>query len=130
MPRKGNLIETMKGYQFVVTIALWLTIMCLPAGMRVDEARHTILIWTTSFASSAGSVPGASSSPPTNQAMPAKGMSKEMVRDLWGDPAEVRKIRTCFGWQEEWMYRGNPRRYGADERTLLFDEGEALHEIK
>lgn len=58
------------------------------------------------------------------------GMGKEAVRTVWGDPEEVRKIRTCFGWQEEWVYRGDPKRFGASERVLLFDEGEVLTEIK
>jgi hypothetical protein len=58
------------------------------------------------------------------------GMGKEAVRTVWGDPEEIRKIRTCFGWQEEWVYRGDPKRFGVSERVLLFDEGEVLTEIK
>jgi hypothetical protein len=58
------------------------------------------------------------------------GMGKEAVREVWGDPAEIRKIRTCFGWQEEWVYRGDAKRFGISERVLLFDEGEVLTEIK
>jgi hypothetical protein len=60
----------------------------------------------------------------------ARGMGKEVVRTQWGHPAEVRKIRTCFGWQEEWVYRGDPIRFGGSERILLFDEGEVLTEIR
>jgi hypothetical protein len=130
MPRSGDLIEIVKGCRFVVTMALWLIIMCLPVGVRFDEAKHALLLLATASSSPAMSGPAAGSSPSANQAMPTKGMGKETVRKLWGDPAEVRKIRTCFGWQEEWMYRGDQRRYGADERTLLFDEGEVLLEIK
>ena len=59
-----------------------------------------------------------------------RGMGKEAVRTVWGEPEQVRKIRTCFGWQEEWVYRGDPKRFGASERVLLFDEGEVLTEIK
>ena len=59
-----------------------------------------------------------------------RGMGKEAVRTVWGDPEEIRKIRTCFGWQEEWVYRGDPKRFGVSERVLLFDEGEVLTEIK
>jgi hypothetical protein len=59
-----------------------------------------------------------------------QGMGKEAVRTAWGEPEEIRKIRTCFGWQEEWVYRGDPKRLGASERVLLFDEGEVLTEIK
>jgi hypothetical protein len=59
-----------------------------------------------------------------------RGMGKEAVRIVWGDPEEIRKIRTCFGWQEEWVYRGDSKRFGASERILLFDEGEVLTEIK
>jgi hypothetical protein len=60
----------------------------------------------------------------------ALGMGKEAIRQVWGAPEEVRKIRTCFGWQEEWVYRGDAKRFGASERVLLFDEGELLTEIK
>ncbi|HSF33973.1 MAG TPA: hypothetical protein VLK82_26385 [Candidatus Tectomicrobia bacterium] len=59
-----------------------------------------------------------------------RGMGKEDVRTVWGDPEEIRRIRTCFGWQEEWVYRGDPKRFGVAERILLFDEGEVLTEIK
>jgi hypothetical protein len=59
-----------------------------------------------------------------------RGMGKEAVRTVWGEPEEIRKIRTCFGWQEEWVYRGDPKRFGFSERVLLFDEGEVLTEIK
>jgi hypothetical protein len=59
-----------------------------------------------------------------------RGMGKEAVRTEWGNPAEIRRIRTCFGWQEEWVYRGDPQRFGVSERILLFDEGEALTEIR
>jgi hypothetical protein len=58
------------------------------------------------------------------------GMGKAAVRKVWGDPEEIRKIRTCFGWQEEWVYRGDAKRFGVSERVLLFDEGEVLTEIK
>src|SRR5262245_24086062 len=59
-----------------------------------------------------------------------RGMGKEAVRTMWGKPEEIRKIRTCFGWQEEWVYRGDPKRFGLSERVLLFDEGDVLTEIK
>jgi hypothetical protein len=59
-----------------------------------------------------------------------RGMGKEAVRTVWGEPEEIRKIRTCFGWQEEWVYRGDPKRFGVSERVLLFDEGDVLTEIK
>jgi hypothetical protein len=58
------------------------------------------------------------------------GMGKEAIRKMWGDPEEIRKIRTCFGWQEEWVYRGDAKRFGVSERVLLFDESEVLTEIK
>jgi len=59
-----------------------------------------------------------------------RGMGKAEVHQAWGAPEEVRKLRTCFGWQEEWVYRGDIERFGASERVLLFDEGEVLTEIK
>jgi hypothetical protein len=67
---------------------------------------------------------------PEGGAAVARGMGKEAVRTVWGHPAEIRKIRTCFGWQEEWVYRGDPMRFGSSERILLFDEGEVLRDIK
>jgi len=30
-----------------------------------------------------------------------RGMGKEAVRTVWGEPEEIRKIRTCFGWQKD-----------------------------
>jgi hypothetical protein len=59
-----------------------------------------------------------------------RGMGKEAVRRVWGEPETIRKIRTCFGTREEWVYRGDPKRFGTSERVLLFDEGEVLTEIK
>jgi hypothetical protein len=67
---------------------------------------------------------------PEGRTAVARGMRKEAVRNVWGNPEDVRKIRTCFGTQEEWVYRGDPQRFGADERVLLFDEDEVLTEIK
>ena len=67
---------------------------------------------------------------PEDSASVTRGMGKEAVRSVWGDPAEIRKIRTCFGWQEEWVYRGDTEQFGVSERILLFDEGELLTEIK
>jgi len=67
---------------------------------------------------------------PGGQTAITRGMEKQAVRTVWGEPEEVRKIRTCFGWQEEWVYRGDPKRFGASERVLLFDEGEVLTEIR
>lgn len=73
---------------------------------------------------------GADAEKPEGGTSVTRGMGKEAVRTAWGDPEEIRKIRTCFGWQEEWVYRGDPQRFGASERLLLFDEGEVLTEIK
>jgi hypothetical protein len=67
---------------------------------------------------------------PDGSTMITRGLGKEAVRTAWGEPEEIRKIRTCFGWQEEWVYRGDPKRFGVSERVLLFDEGEVLTEIK
>jgi hypothetical protein len=38
-----------------------------------------------------------------------RGMGKAAVRTVWGEPEEIRKIRTCFEWQEEWVYRGDSK---------------------
>jgi hypothetical protein len=77
-----------------------------PAGQRADPAK------------------------PESGTAVARGMGKEAVRTRWGPPEEVRKIRTCFGWQEEWVYRGDAKRFGASERVLLFDEGEILTDMR
>jgi hypothetical protein len=73
---------------------------------------------------------GGETDKPTSSTSITRGMGKEAVRTAWGEPEEIRKIRTCFGWQEEWVYRGDPNRFGVSERVLLFDEGEVLTEIK
>ena len=73
---------------------------------------------------------GAGPDTPMSSPSVTRGMGKEAVRTVWGDPEEIRKIRTCFGWQEEWVYRGDAKRFGGSERVLLFDEGDVLTEIK
>ena len=73
---------------------------------------------------------GAGTDKPASSPSVTRGMGKEAVRTVWGDPEEIRKIRTCFGWQEEWVYRSDPKRFGVSERVLLFDEGDVLTEIK
>jgi hypothetical protein len=82
------------------------------------------------FVVQAPATQGADTDKPDGGTSVTRGMGKEAVRTLWGEPEETRKIRTCFGWQEEWVYRGDPKRFGASERVLLFDEGEVLTEIK
>ena len=82
------------------------------------------------FVAQAPTAPGAEADKPSGRTSINRGMGKEAVRTVWGEPEEVRKIRTCFGWQEEWVYRGDPNRFGGSERILLFDEGEVLTEIK
>jgi hypothetical protein len=85
---------------------------------------------TQLFVAQAPATQGADTDKPNGGTSVTRGMGKEAVRTVWGDPEEIRKIRTCFGWQEEWVYRGDPKRFGASERVLLFDEGEVLTEIK
>jgi len=82
-----------------------------------------------SFTAQAPATQGAIDKPDGGTSI-TRGMGKEAVRTVWGEPEEIRKIRTCFGWQEEWVYRGDPKRFGVSERILLFDEGEVLTEIK
>lgn len=119
-----------KEMQFLRPIVLWLILLCVPVAMGFSATGNAIM--PSAAAATAPSAPGSGLGTQTQetQVMPAHGAGKEEVRGLWGDPVEVRKIRTCFGWQEEWIYRGDPQRYGAEERTLLFDEGEVLSEIK
>jgi hypothetical protein len=130
MRRKMDVTDSVRRARFVVTMGLWLVIIGLPLGMSVDEARHVFVLLAIESAAQASSEPAPSAQSPEHPNRPTRGMGKEAVRDLWGNPADVRKIRTCFGWQEEWVYRGDQQRYGADERTLLFDESEVLSDIK
>lgn len=122
---------------FKVEITLWLLITgaFLPVMGTWSEGGGTF----TAPAMAAESQPllaqvqagqSADTDKPEGSARLTRGMGKEAVRQVWGAPEEVRKIRTCFGWQEEWVYRGDPKRFGASERVLLFDEGEVLTEIK
>lgn len=94
----------------------------ITALARAAEARPSM--------AQAPSGQGADAEKPEGGTSVTRGMGKEAVRAVWGDPEEIRKIRTCFGWREEWVYRGDPKRFGVNERILLFDEGEVLTEIK
>jgi hypothetical protein len=67
---------------------------------------------------------------PESRARLTHGMGKQAVRHAWGAPEEVRQSRTCVGWWEEWVYRGDPQRFGANACVPLFDEDEVLTEIK
>jgi hypothetical protein len=125
----------MKRGRFNGEIRLWLlTIVAVLSSMALSAESGDILAapalaakWQPLLAQ-AGQSAGAAQS--EGQVPVALGMGKEAVRQVWGAPEEVRKIRTCFGWQEEWVYRGDAKRFGASERVLLFDEGEILTEIK
>jgi hypothetical protein len=130
MRREMDVTDRVGASRFVVTLGLCLVIIGLSLGVSLDETGHAFVLLVREAAAQAtsGTEPGSQS--PAHPTSPTRGMGKEAVRDLWGNPAEVRKIRTCFGWQEAWVYRGDQQRYGADERTLLFDEGELLSDIK
>jgi hypothetical protein len=130
MHSEVEMIAGRKEIRFFIAVGCALILMGMPMGMGFAETgQATLGLTAASEAPSApGPVPGTQSQ--ETHAAPSRGAGKEEVRGLWGDPAEVRKIRTCFGWQEEWIYRGDQKRYGAEERTLLFDEGEVLSEIK
>jgi hypothetical protein len=116
---------------------LWLlTVVALLSGMEMStESGDTLAApamaaeWQT-LSAQAQAGQGHDAGRPEGRVPVARGMGKEAVRQAWGAPEEVRKIRTCFGWQEEWVYRGDAERFGASERVLLFDEGEILTEIK
>jgi hypothetical protein len=114
---------------------LLISVAALSLVAMSDEGSDTI----TAFAMAAKLWPSMAQAPagqnadtekPEGGTSVTRGMGKEAVRTVWGDPEEIRKIRTCFGWQEEWVYRGDPKRFGVSERILLFDEGEVLTEIK
>jgi hypothetical protein len=108
--------------------ALLLMGMCHDAGHSISVP--TLAAEASLSMAQAPIIEGAETDKPPAQPSIARGMGKESVRTVWGEPEEIRKIRTCFGWQEEWVYRGDPKRFGVSERILLFDEGEVLTEIK
>jgi hypothetical protein len=92
--------------------------LIMPVVMAAERQSHSLAGETTA------------SEPPISPSAVTTGMKKEQVHALWGEPIEVRQTRTCFGTREEWVYRGNPQRYGSEERTLLFDEADVLEEMK
>jgi hypothetical protein len=113
---------------WLLTIVAILSSMSMPAEGGGILAAPTMAAEWQPLSAQAGQNAGAAQS--EGQVPVALGMGKEAVRQVWGAPEEVRKVRTCFGWQEEWVYRGDAKRFGASERVLLFDEGELLTEIK
>ena len=120
-----------------VALREWLLIAV--AGLSPVTVAQVSTVAMTGVATAAESRPFSAEAPAGQSAAPdkpesgaavARGMGKEAVLTRWGQPEEIRKIRTCFGWQEEWVYRGDPQRFGSSERILLFDEGEVLTDIK
>jgi hypothetical protein len=116
-------------------IRIWLlTMVAVLSGMAISAAgagiRAAPALTAENQPLSAQAGQSTEAEPSEGRTPVALGMGKEAVRQVWGAPEEVRKIRTCFGWQEEWVYRGDAKRFGASERVLLFDEGEVLTEIK
>ena len=114
-----------------VALREWLLIAV--AGLSPVTVAQVSTVAMTGVATFSAEAPaGQSAAPdkPESGAAVARGMGKEAVLTRWGQPEEIRKIRTCFGWQEEWVYRGDPQRFGSSERILLFDEGEVLTAIK
>jgi hypothetical protein len=115
----------------------WLLIAV--AAFSLMTVEHESTVQSTRVATAAEGQSFTTEKPDGQRADPAKpesgtavarGMGKEAVRTRWGPPEEIRKIRTCFGWQEEWIYRGDAKHFGASERILLFDEGEILTDMR
>jgi hypothetical protein len=120
-----------------LTMTWWLLVTT--AALALARVAHEGNVASTGLAMAAEARPFKAEAPagqsadtdkPQGGAAVVRGMGKEAVRTVWGHPEEIRKIRTCFGWQEEWVYRGDPKRVGGSERILLFDEGEVLRDIK
>jgi hypothetical protein len=116
-------------------MACWLLVAGLAVASVCCDGGDTIIALAKAaeprpFAAQAQAPPSGHIDKPEGKTSVTRGMGKEAVRTVWGDPKEIRRIRTCFGWQEEWVYGGDPQRFGAGERILLFDEGEVLTEIK
>jgi hypothetical protein len=118
----------MTRWLLIMVAALSLVVPCHKS--RCTPIAPALAAEAQPFMAQAPAGPSAGSEKSTGGTSLTPGMGKEAVRTVWGDPEEVRKIRTCFGWQEEWVYRGDAKRFGASERILLFDEGEVLTEIK
>jgi hypothetical protein len=122
--RRAMILRLLSIVALLALIATWIKCGGTPAGPAMAaESKPLLEAQTQAGQSAVADQPG-------GRATVTPGMGKEDVRQAWGPPEEVRKIRTCFGWQEEWVYRGDAKRFGADERVLLFDEGEVLTEIK
>jgi hypothetical protein len=121
--------------RYTVAWRLLISVAALSLVAMGEEGRNTIAVLARAAEArpsmaQAPSGQSADTEKPEGGTSVTRGMGKEAVRTVWGDPEEIRKIRTCFGWQEEWVYRGDPKRFGVSERVLLFDEGEVLTEIK
>ena len=48
-----------------------------------------------------------------------KGMSRETVKKILGEPRQVKKENTCWGFEERWWYE----REGLRDKVLLFTDG-------
>ncbi len=48
-----------------------------------------------------------------------KGMSRETVKKILGEPRQVKKQNTCWGFEERWWYE----REGLRDKVLLFTDG-------
>jgi hypothetical protein len=114
-----------------VAWGLLIAMACLAVvGGEGAIAASAVALESQPLVAQALAAPSTDPEKPEGHTAVARGMRKEAVRNVWGDPEDIRQIRTCFGTQEEWVYRGDPKRFGAGERVLLFDEGEVLTEIK
>jgi hypothetical protein len=111
-----------------------LTFLCLSLGPFQATLLTRDRGWPLSCLGAGTSVLDSSPSPPpageVEESQVKVGMRKETVLARWGEPAEVRKNRTCFGVAEEWVYRGDPERFGAEVRVLFFNEDDVLTEVK
>jgi len=114
-----------------ISRAAVLTLFCLCAmSLQADLMLLDWASFTTDLQAGTAAITPDTVERPGEEDQVAVGMRKEDVRARWGAPMEVRKNRTCFGTAEEWVYQGDPRRYGADERVLSFDEWDVLTEIR
>jgi hypothetical protein len=118
----------MRNHRCRVACCLLITVAAL--SLMTVSGEGTGAITELARAAEAPASQGGDPDKPAGGTAIARGMGKEAVRTIWGQPEEIRQLRTCFGWQEEWVYRGDPKRFGGTERILLFDEGEVLREIK
>src|SRR5262245_65025378 len=101
---------TMAWWHLITVIGWGLVMVCFDGGGTMI-APAVAADWRPFMVQAQAGQSGETTKPEGEMSV-SPGMGKEAVRKVWGDPEEIRKLRTCFGWQEEGVYRGDPKRVG------------------